>query len=310
MTVRETRPVWPSGARCAVVLTFGLDAESFWLRLHPSAPDRPKTLSLGTYGIHRGVPRLLELLGRRGLPGTWFVPEHTAVHHPEAVRTIAAAGHEIGVAGPPALDSPARDSPARDESPAGPERVWARTADLLTSLTGSRPTGLRAVPGTLGGEAHPALLERSGFAWSSSTHGDDRPHFLWSGGRRTSVVELPWQWEYADHPYFLYNGAPVAFPPGEARIAAYRDVLEDWKDSFDAYRDYGLCWVLALDPQSIGKPGRALLLEELLDHMRSPGDVWFATGGQVARHWRSLAGRTTEPEGHPERVKAAWSSTE
>ncbi|MFE9643239.1 polysaccharide deacetylase [Streptomyces sp. NPDC006365] len=293
---RQPRPQWPGGARCAVVLTFNLDAELFWLRQHPSARHRPKTLSLGTYAVTRGVPRLLDLLDAYGLPATWFVPEHSALRHADTVRQVAAAGHEIAAAA----------SPVPGGTPTSDIReAWSRTADLLETVTGARPTGLRAAPGPMG-DGHAALLDELGFGWSSSTHGDDRPHLLWTAGRPTPVVELPWQWEYADHPYFLFNGAPVAFPPAESRIAAYQDVLNDWKDSFDAYRDYGLCWVLALDPQSIGKPGRALLLEELLDHVRAQRDVWFATGRQATEHWRRAAGPGTGSEGHPERVRAAW----
>ncbi|GAA3357178.1 hypothetical protein GCM10017744_026780 [Streptomyces antimycoticus] len=109
----------------------------------------------------------------------------------------------------------------------------------------------------------------------------------------------------------------MAFPPGESRIAAYGDVLADWKDSFDAFRDHGLCWIPALDPQSIGKPGRTLMLEELLDHISGHDDVWFATGAQVAEHWRRTAGQGTEPgpepgpepEAHPQRVRATWHSS-
>lgn len=293
---RQPRPKWPGGARCAVVLTFNLDAEMFWLRRHPSARHRPKTLSLGTYAVTRGVPRLLDLLDAYGLPATWFVPERTALRHADAVRQVAAAGHEIAAAAPPVPGG----TPTSDL-----RETWSRTADLLETVTGARPTGLRAAPGPMG-DGHTALLDELGFDWSSSTHGDDRPHLLWTAGRPTPVVELPWQWEYADHPYFLFNGAPVAFPPAESRIAAYQDVLEDWKDSFDAYRDYGLCWLLALDPQSIGKPGRALMLEELLDHVRGHEDVWFATGRQVAEYWRQAADPGTGPEGHPEKVRAAW----
>ncbi|MGP3938188.1 MULTISPECIES: hypothetical protein [Streptomyces] len=73
----------------------------------------------------------------------------------------------------------------------------------------------------------------------------------------------------------------------------------------------GLCWIPALDPQSIGKPGRALLLEELLDHIRGHDDVWFATGAQVAEHWRRTAspGPGSEPDAHPQRVRATWHSS-
>ncbi|RSS35552.1 polysaccharide deacetylase, partial [Streptomyces sp. WAC05858] len=48
--------------------------------------------------MRRGVPRLLELLDAYTLPAAWFVPEHTALRQPGAVRRIAAAGHEIAAA--------------------------------------------------------------------------------------------------------------------------------------------------------------------------------------------------------------------
>ena len=42
-----------------------------------------------------------------------------------------------------------------------------------------------------------------------------------------------------------------------------------------------------LHPQIIGIPGRIQMLEELLDEMLSKGDVWVATGAEIADWWRS-----------------------
>jgi len=41
-----------------------------------------------------------------------------------------------------------------------------------------------------------------------------------------------------------------------------------------------------MHPQVIGKPGRAMMLEKLIQHIKSYPDVWFATGSQVADWWR------------------------
>ena len=60
--------------------------------------------------------------------------------------------------------------------------------------------------------------------------------------------------------------------------------MSNWKDEFDGCREYGLCYVLQLDPAAIGAPGRIGLLEELLDHMRQTEDVWFATGSEMAEY--------------------------
>ena len=43
-----------------------------------------------------GLPRLLRILARHGARATFFVPGFTAEAHPEAVRGIVDAGHEIG----------------------------------------------------------------------------------------------------------------------------------------------------------------------------------------------------------------------
>ncbi len=42
-----------------------------------------------------------------------------------------------------------------------------------------------------------------------------------------------------------------------------------------------------LHPQIIGIPGRAQMLEELLDVMLAKGDVWFATGIEIANWWKT-----------------------
>ncbi len=83
---------WPSGARCAVAFTFDFDAEEVWLAGDPDAASKPGLLSMGAYGANVGVPELLRLLDRRGLPATFFVPGRVAEMHPDRVRDIVAAG--------------------------------------------------------------------------------------------------------------------------------------------------------------------------------------------------------------------------
>lgn len=287
---------WPGDARCAVVITFDLDAELFWLRLHPSVADRPKTLSLGEYGIRRGVPRLLDLLDEHGMPSTWFVPGWTAQRYPEAVRAIDARGHEIGGRGMGTEVLGMLD-------PAEATHHVERGARILHELTGTRPRGFRPPPGRVA-DGLAQILADTGFGWSSGSFGDDLPYFLEDGGSTSRIVEIPGRWEHTDYPYFAYNGGVVSFPPGQSRIAPYRAVLDEWKSAFDAYRDSGLCFVLRLEPQIIGKPGRLLLLDQLLEHIRSSQDTWVTTGHAVAEHWRRH-GPGNAP-GHPEKIRRSW----
>ena len=55
----------PPGKRMAVALTFDFDAHSPWMGT--LGRTSPSYLSRGDSGAEQGVPRLLELLGRRGL---------------------------------------------------------------------------------------------------------------------------------------------------------------------------------------------------------------------------------------------------
>ncbi|WP_324825925.1 hypothetical protein [Sinanaerobacter sp. ZZT-01] len=58
-------------------------------------------------------------------------------------------------------------------------------------------------------------------------------------------------------------------------------VLNNWKDEFYGYYHYGLCYVLQIDPQTIGNPGRIGILEELFEYMSKFEDIWFATGKEM-----------------------------
>jgi len=296
---RETMVTWPGGARSAVVITVNLDAELFWLRLHASAAARPKTLSLGTYGILRGTPRLLDLLDEHAMPSTWFVPGHSAARYPNTVREIHQRGHEIA-------NRAMGDETLADMSPTEIGQAVDRSADILQDLTGERPHGFRPPPGRVD-DGLGTVLASHGITWSSSMFGDDLPYFLEDGGQATPIIEVPGRWEHTDYPYFAYNGGVVAFPPGRSRIAGYSSILEEWTAAFTAYHERGLCFVLSLTPQIIGKPGRFLLLERLLAHIRSTPDVWLATGHDVAEHWRGRA--TNNDPTHPEHIRSTWLQT-
>lgn len=66
------RPKWPENKKCSAMITINLNAELFWLQLDPTCKDMPKTLSLGQYGMTRGVDRILKILEERGHPRNIF----------------------------------------------------------------------------------------------------------------------------------------------------------------------------------------------------------------------------------------------
>ena len=90
------RSDWPEGAEVAVSLTFDVDAESGWLGTDPAYATRLSTLSEGRFGITRGLPRILEILSRHAIKGTFYVPGDTAERHTAAIQAVIERGHEIG----------------------------------------------------------------------------------------------------------------------------------------------------------------------------------------------------------------------
>src|SRR5438477_9416601 len=74
-----------------VCLTFDLDNTSGSIARDMTSPTM---ISRGDFGMV-GAERLLRLLGRFGIPSTWFIPGHTIETYPTSVRSVHDAGHEI-----------------------------------------------------------------------------------------------------------------------------------------------------------------------------------------------------------------------
>lgn len=287
----DTPIKWPTGKRCAVLISVDFDAELFWLQLDKSSKDRPKTLSIGEYGARRGAGRVLDALDKADVRSTWMIPGANAVTYPGVLRSIAERGHEVGNHG---YYHENFGLMGRDEQ----RDTLLRANEAIEESCGQRPVGFRTPAGDMTAELSGLLLEL-GFNYSSSMRGDDRPYFVAVNGEATPLVEIPAHWELDDFPYFMFNYAP-AFPAGQGRIASYSDVLASWQAEFDAYYELGLCYVIMFHPQTIGTPGRIQLLEELLSYMKKKDGVWFATGAELAEWWRQ-ADRKNDP-GDPMQV--------
>lgn len=269
--------IWPNNAKCAVMITVNLDAEFFWLSLSPDSVHRPKTLSMGQYGLNRGLERILNVFDHFGIKATFFVPGRVAEVYPEQVQEITKRGHEIGHHGYAHENFADLSTDQQRES-------LQRGIVALEKVCGVRPIGFRAPEGELTQDTM-KLLPEFEFRYSSSLFGDDRPYFVTLENQKTDIVEIPLHWELNDFPYFAFNYRP-AFPSGQGRIANYSQVLNIWKDEFKGYYKYGLSYVTQFDPQTIGTPGRIKLLEDLLEFITTTGSTWFCTGSEMAEFWR------------------------
>ncbi len=269
---------WPANARCAVTLTFDVDGETLWLSRDAANKDKPGVLSQGAYGPKVAVPLILDVLTHFGVHATFFVPGWIAETYPDRIRAIHQAGHEVAHHGY-LHEWPDSAHPELEEA------VLQRGIAILQETTGVRPVGYRS-PAWEFSTSTLRLITQYGFIYSSNLMDDMRPYFH-SGAAR--LVELPTQWVLDDAPFFLFSVKPPNRP-----ISPASHVLQAWQEEFRGLYRYGGLFNLTMHPQFIGRPGRLLMLEELLTYIQSFPGVWFATCRQVAEHWRAHATERTD----------------
>jgi peptidoglycan-N-acetylglucosamine deacetylase len=269
-------PESPAGYVC---LTFDFDALSVWVQRNQlTATPR----SRGEFAAV-AVPRLLRMLGRRGLVSTWFIPGHTARTFPELCRRIHAEGHEV------ALHGYAHENVAALEVEAERD-VLDRSIAALTEVTGAEIRGFRAPSWDLSENSVPLLLER-GLAYDSSMMGHDHaPYFCRTGdavdaegtrwGEPTPLVEVPVSWSLDDLPHLEFLSSPVRTLPGLRDPA---EMFANWSLDLHYMLRETRRGVLTVTchPAVIGRGHRLLRLEEWLDRvMETP--VRFTTVAEVA----------------------------
>jgi peptidoglycan-N-acetylglucosamine deacetylase len=279
--------VWPEGYRAAASFSFDVDAESAVLFEQPSSASRAGVMSHQSYGPLVGVPRILDILERRRVRSTFFVPGYTAHRYPGVVRDIVAAGHEIAHHGYLHETLEGVD----EATEAG---YLDRGLDALEEVAGVRPSGYRA-PMWEPTWNTPRLLAERGFLYDSSLMDADVPYELAVAGvdGAGSLVEVPIHWALDDWEQYCF----IPGVSGDGYIAAPTKVEQMWTLELDAMRQVGGCFTLTNHPFLTGRPSRALVLDRMIARALDHGDVWVASLEEIARHVRGLGGapRVLEP---------------
>ncbi len=265
MARESTAPaLWPDSARWGFVMSLDFDAEEVWIGEDPANAKRPGVLSQGSYGPKVAVPLILDMLERRGIPATFFVPGKDAERHPDSVRRILAAGHEVAHHG---YTHRSPDQLRPDEE----ADELRRGREVLTEL-GADVVGYRS-PSWDFSAVTPGLLEEHGFLYSSNLMDDIRPY----RHADHDLVELPVHWILDDAPHFWFDASTWT-----KTIRLPSEVLELWKGETTGISRLGGLVMLVVHPIIIGRPGRLAMLEEFLQWVQGHPDVWIATARQVA----------------------------
>lgn len=261
---------WPQDTNVAVTLTFDLDAETVWWSDPDTMAGNPSSLSQGRYGPEVAVPKILALLEKHGIGATFFIPSWVAENYPDAVKSIAAAGHEIGAHGVKHI-APVNLTPDEEH------RVLRESIRVLEGIGGTRPAGYRAPAWAFSGITL-ELAVAEGFSYSSNLMDADLPYVH---DEPPGLVELPVSWVLDDAPYFWFDE-----DSWNKTIHSAESVGAIWREEFVAAYETGGYFNLTMHPQIIGRPARIRMLDQLIDWMKTFDGVWFATCGEVAAHVR------------------------
>ncbi|MGH7071904.1 MAG: polysaccharide deacetylase family protein [Acetobacteraceae bacterium] len=266
---------WPAGNRCAVALTWDVDADSGLNYVHPDSADTlVAAQSLVRYGPTIAVPRLIDVLKRLDLRQTFFVPGWVIERYPATVDLILEKGHEVGLHG---YVHERSNELSRDEE----EYTLGRAVDAYVRKIGRRPRGWRA-PAFAFSKHSLELLIGAGLEYDSSLMGNDIPYLL--QGAAGELLELPTDWTFDDWPQYMHNrDFNVTMP-----VASPARAMELFRAEFDATWEYGALWITVWHPFLSGRLARLRAIIELLQYMRARGGVWFARLDEVSDHVRSL----------------------
>ena len=262
---------WPNGAKVAVLLSFDVDNETIaWWDGEPTISD----LSRGEYGSRVALRRVIDLLENNELPASFFIPAlslHLAPQMADEIKRLPR--HEFAVHGW-IHERNTRVPPDKER------QMMIDARKMLTELTGETPVGYRA-PSWNFSAVTADIVNEMGFLYESSMMADDRPYELIIKGQPSGIIELPVEW--------ILDDAPLLNPRGDS-YSSPREVLQVYKDEFDvAYRE-GTMFLLTMHPHYIGHRSRIVILEELIKHIKSKDDVWFATHQEAAEYVKAQSG--------------------
>jgi peptidoglycan-N-acetylglucosamine deacetylase len=278
-----------------ILVGFGIDVDAVagWLGSY-GGEDSPDDISRGLFAGEVGSPRLLKMFERLGIKTTWFIPGHSIETFPKQMQAVADAGHEIGIHG------------YSHENPIAMTReqeivILDKCIDLVTQLSGKRPTGYVAPWWEFSTVTNELLLERGIKYDHSLMHNDFHPYYVRVGdswtkidyskqpsawmtplkrGVETDLIEIPANWYLDDLPPMMF----IKKSPNSHGFVNPRHLEEMWRDQFDwVYRenDYAV-FPITIHPDVSGRPQVLMMLERLYEHIASHSGVRFVTMNEMA----------------------------
>ncbi|MEC3947881.1 polysaccharide deacetylase family protein [Sphingobium sp. HWE2-09] len=279
---------WPGGARLAIALSLMFEGGGQPISgadgpipepIQDGLPDLP-TNAFFAYGVHEGIPRILDLMDKHDIKLSSFVIGQAIEKEPELAREIVRRGHEIAAHGRTWENS-------YTMQPDEERRFIADCVASIEKITGVRPVGwnaywLRNSPNTLD------ILQELGFQYHIDEPSRDEPFIVpLSGG---DFVTVPYTFHMNDISSFPFEG----YDP-----IAYEQAL---KDEFDQLYEEGAhrrrMMVVSLHDRISGHANRVRLLDRFLTYAKSKPGVWFARKDEIASYALKTTGAPTPIVSH------------
>jgi allantoinase len=275
-----TRPRvrWPGGAPVAV----GVIVLVEHVELHPPDDSRQVNLPGGVigsnfpfpnlpflahreYGHRVGVFRVLDALGRFGVPPTVAFDAMAAERYPNLVQASLDAGAEIVAHG---ISATRVVTSAMNEDD---ERAYvAESRARIAAAAGGTPTGWLG-PEQSESERTPELLDELGFSYVCDWPNDEQPYRM---STPHGLVAVPTSYTLDDG-FAVWGRAAVPGTYAELVRRAFSTLAVDGEHS-------GRSMVLVIRPWLSGQPFRIGALEDALRDLAESGGAWLATTGQIA----------------------------
>lgn len=272
---------WPGGARIAVsvVVNYEEGSEHSILDGDPQgdsggdvqSPLPPGQRDLAAesffeYGSRAGVWRIMDILDEYQVPATFYVCALALERNPQVARELVRRGHDMMGHGYRWEEYYKMGKEAEREE-------IRKAVESIKRTTGQRPLGwyCRYGPSV---NTRELVEEEGGFLYDCNSYNDDLPYYTQVKGKKWLVI--PYSLDVNDYnlhgttdPNQFYNYARNAFDRLYKEGSTHPKMMS-----------------MGLHCRIIGRPGRAVALENFLQYARGKPGVWFARRIDIARWWK------------------------